>query len=88
MLTLFFSIMMIGVFCRMAGLAVRMSWGFLRVLLSLIFLPGIIIAVFASGLLYLALPLLAFVGLMSLAAPKGSVNRGTGGPYYGPQYYR
>ena len=88
MLTLFFSIMMIGVFCRMAGLAVRMSWGFLRVLLSLIFLPGIIIAVFASGLLYLAFPLLVVMGLMSLASPRGSVSRGSNGPYYGPQYYR
>ena len=80
MLTLIFAIMMIGVFGRMMGFAIRLSWGFLKVLLTLIFLPGIIIAGFASGLLSLAFPLLAVVGLFSLLAPSRSVSRG----YYGP----
>ena len=70
MLTLFFAIMMIGVFGRMAVFAIRLSWGFLRVLLSLVFLPGILIAAFAGGLLGLAFPVLAIIGLISLITPK------------------
>ena len=80
MLTLIFAVMMIGVFGRMIGLAFRLSWGLLRGLLSLIFLPGIIIAAFASGLLYLAFPLLAVIGFFSLLAPPRNVSRGSG--YY------
>ena len=77
MLTLFFAIMMIGVFGRLAGFAISMSWGFLRVLLTLIFLPGIIIAGFIGGLLHLAFPVLAIVGLVSLIAPRRSIGRGS-----------
>ena len=80
MLTLIFAIMMIGVFGRLIGFAIRLSWGFFKILLALIFLPGIIIAVYASGLLYLALPVLAVVGLFSLiVSPRGS-SSGYSGP--------
>ena len=69
MLGFFFTIMMIGVFGRLLGFAFRLSWGFFKVMMSLVFLPGIIIAAFAGGLFYLAFPLLAVTGLLSLAAP-------------------
>ena len=85
MLTLLFTIMMIGVLGRMIGFAFRMSWGLFRVLLTLIFLPGIIIAAFASGLLYLAFPVLAVVGLISLISPSYRV---PSGGYSGRGYYR
>ena len=74
MLTLFFAIMMIGVFGRVAGLAISLSWGFLKVLLALIFLPGIIIAGFACGLLHLAFPILAIVELVSLLSPRSRLH--------------
>ena len=80
MLTLIFAIMMIGVFGRMMGFAIRLSWGFLKVLLTLIFLPGIIIAGFVGGLLYLAFPVLAVVGLVSLFSPRRGISSG--------EYYR
>ena len=76
MLTLFFAIMMIGVFGRLAGFAFRMSGGFLRVLFTLVFLPGIIMAGFLGGLLHLAFPVLAIIGLVSLIAPRRSIGRG------------
>ena len=70
MLNLFFSIMMIAIFGRLLGFAVRLSWGFFRVFLTLMFLPGIILFGFFGGLLQLALPLLAVAGIMSLAMPR------------------
>ena len=84
MLIFLFAIMMIGVFGRLAGFAFRMSWGFLRVLLTLVFLPGIIIAGFAGGLLYLAFPVLAIIGLISLFTPRRRIDNG----YYNNGYYR
>ena len=81
MLTLLFTIMMIGVFGRLAGAAFRLSWGLGRGLLTLIFLPGIIIAGFVMGLLRLAFPLLLIAGIFSLFAPAGRIGRG--GNFYG-----
>ena len=69
MLNFLFAVMMIGVVGRLLGFAIRLSWGFFKVIMSLVFLPGIIIAAFAGGLIYLAFPLLAVTGLLSLAAP-------------------
>ncbi len=76
MLTLMFAIMMIGVFGRMAGLAVRLSWGFARILLTLVFLPGIIIAGLALGLIRFAFPVLAVIGLVTLLSPNRRIGRG------------
>ena len=76
MLTLMFAVMMIGVFGRLAGLAVRMSWGLARILLTLVFLPGIIIAGLAFGLFRFALPVLAVIGLVTLLSPARSIGRG------------
>lgn len=76
MLTLMFAIMMIGVFGRLAGFAVRMSWGLARILLTLVFLPGIIIAGLALGLIRLAFPVLAVIGLVTLLSPSRRIGRG------------
>ena len=81
MLNFLFAVMMIGVFGRLIGFAIRLSWGFLKVLLTLIFLPGIIIAGFVMGLLRLAFPLLLIAGIFSLFAPAGRIGRG--GNFYG-----
>ena len=70
MLNMIFWIMMIAIFGRLLGFAVRLSWGIFRVILTLVFLPGIIVLGFLGGLAYLALPLLALAGLMSLAVPR------------------
>ena len=66
MITLFFAITMVAVFGRLLGFAIRFSWGAARVVLSLVLLPITIIGAFAMGLLRLAFPVLAVVGLVSL----------------------
>jgi len=70
MITLIFSIMMISIFGNLIGVAFRMTWGLLKIALGLVFLPAVIIVAFAAGLLYIAFPVLAIVGLISLIAPK------------------
>lgn len=66
MLTFFFFIMMASVFGRLFLLSVRAAWGIGKILFNLIFLPFILIGLFFGGLLKLAFPILAIIGLVSL----------------------
>lgn len=66
MLNLLFTILMIIVFARLIGFAIRATWGIAKVLVTLVFFPLILIGLVLGGLIYLALPVLVIVGLISL----------------------
>ncbi|MCF0151033.1 MAG: hypothetical protein HUJ80_06470 [Firmicutes bacterium] len=66
MITLLFLIMMAVVFGKLFLLAVRAAWGITKILLWLIFLPITIAVLFFSGLVQIAFPILAIIGLVSL----------------------
>ena len=66
MLNLLFTILMIMVFARLIGFAIRATWGITKVLVTLVFFPLILIGLVLGGLIYLALPVLVIVGLVSL----------------------
>lgn len=66
MLNLLFTILMIIVFARLIGFAIRATWGITKVLVTLVFFPLILIGLVLGGLIYLALPVLVIVGLISL----------------------
>lgn len=66
MLTMIFIICMFAVFGKVALLAVRGAWGLTKILFSLIFLPFILIGLFFSGLIFLALPVLIIIGIVAL----------------------
>ena len=68
MLTLVFIICMIAVFGKIAGLALRGAWGLTKILLSLVFLPIILIGMVFSGLIVIALPALVIFGIMALVS--------------------
>ncbi len=68
MLTLLFILGMIGIFGRLLGFAFQMTWGIFKVLLTLIFLPVLLILMVIGGLIYIALPILAIIGIISLVA--------------------
>lgn len=70
MLTLIFTIAMIVIFGKLIWLAVKLAWGAANVILSLVLLPVMLIAAFAFGLVKIALPVLAVVGLVALLSPK------------------
>ena len=70
MITLLFTLLMIAVFGRLLGFAIRMTWGILKVIGSLVILPALLIFVFIKGLFIIAFPVLAIIGLISLIAPK------------------
>ncbi len=69
MLTMIFSIMMIAVFARLFVFAAKAAWGIIKVVLTLVFLPGLLVVLALSGLMAAAMPILAIVGLISLIGP-------------------
>jgi hypothetical protein len=66
MLEMIFAIMMISVFGRLFVFGLRATWGFARLAATIVFLPIILAGVLLAGLVQIAFPVLAVVGLVSL----------------------
>jgi hypothetical protein len=70
MFGLIFWILMLAVFGNILMFAIRMTWGITKVLFSLVLLPITLVVLVLGGLLRIAFPLLAVIGLISLFALK------------------
>lgn len=66
MWTLIFIILMLAVFGEMIGFAVKAAWSITKVLLYIVFLPIILIGLVFAGLVYVAVPILAIIGVITL----------------------
>ena len=66
MINLIFTIFMFLIFGNILMFAIRMAWGMTKVLFSLVFLPVFLIALVFAGLIKLAFPILAIIGLISI----------------------
>ena len=60
MWTLIFLLLMIAVFGKLIFFAVKMTWG-----VTLVFFPLILIGLVMAGLMYIALPILLVVGIIT-----------------------
>ena len=67
-MTLLFYVLFFMIFGKMIGFAFRATWGIFKVMAYIVFLPIILLALVFGGLLYVALPILLLVGLVSLIA--------------------
>ena len=70
MLGLIFWILMLAVFGNILMFAIRMTWGFTKVVFSLVLLPVTLVVLVLGGLLRIAFPLLAVIGLILLFTLK------------------
>jgi len=70
MLTLIFWIFMILIFGNILMFSIKMAWGVSKVVCSLILLPVFLIVLVLGGLIKIAFPVLAVVGLISLLTMK------------------
>lgn len=68
MLTLIFMFLMATVFWKLASLAFTATWGMIKVLVSFVFLPVILVGLLVAGLVYIALPILVIVGIAAFLA--------------------
>lgn len=66
MLTFLFFVLLFGIFGKLIWLAVKAAWGISKIVFSIVFLPVVVLVLFFSGLVYVALGLLAVIGIASL----------------------
>ena len=70
MLTLIFLVMMILVFGKILGFAIRAAWDVSKIVCTVVFLPLLLVGLVLIGLVKIALPILLIVGGVSLLLPK------------------
>jgi hypothetical protein len=68
MLELLFTILMFVVFGKILWFALRATWGITKILFSVVILPFVLVFLVLQGLIFIALPVLAIIGLISLFA--------------------
>lgn len=70
MLTLIFVILMLWIFIRLFVFGIRAAWGLARILLTVFLLPVILSGLVIGGLIYIAIPVLIIIGILSLLLGK------------------
>lgn len=65
MLMLLFVVLLLVVFGKLLVLSIKATWGITKILFTLICLPVILIVLVIGGLIYIALPILIIVGIVS-----------------------
>lgn len=66
MLTLLFFILMFVIFGNLVRIAFRLAWGIMKVVAVLIIVPVVLIVLTVVGMVYIALPVLAVIGVCEL----------------------
>ena len=70
MFTFIFMIMMILVFGKLLGFAIKAAWEVSKIVCTVVFLPLLLIGMVIIGLVKIALPILLIVGCVSFLLPK------------------
>ena len=68
MLSLLFTICMIWVFGKLFIFGVKAAWGISKLLLTVVFLPLILVGMVIGGLMSIAFTILIVVGIVALVA--------------------
>ena len=70
MFTLLFVLFTFLIFGKLFLLAVKTSWGLLRIVLTILLLPFVLIILVFAGMFYVALPVLVIAGVVSLICSR------------------
>lgn len=65
-----FMILMIFVFGKLFFFGLKAAWGISKFVLTIVFLPLILLVMVAGGLISIALPVLLVIGVVGLIASK------------------
>lgn len=68
MLSVLFMIMMLVVFGKILGFALKATWGITKIIFFIVLLPIVLIALVFMGLLWIAFPVLLMIGIISIFA--------------------
>ena len=66
MLTLLFSVWLLYATWKLAVFAIRAGWGIFKTLLSVVFLPVMIVIFLIAGMIQLTMPLLGIIGICTV----------------------
>lgn len=66
MISIIFFLLIFGVFGKLAIFALKAAWGITKFIVTIFFLPLILISLFLAGAVYIALPILIVIGIISL----------------------
>ena len=66
MLTMLFIILMLIIFGKLIGFAVKAAWGISKIVCTVVLLPLFLIGLVFAGLIGIAFPILLVVGIVSL----------------------
>ena len=66
MLTLLFAILMFVIFGKLLIFGIKVSWGITKILFTVVLLPIVLIGLVIAGFIYIAIPILVIIGLISL----------------------
>lgn len=66
MLELIFTILMFVIFGKILFFAIKAAWGITKILFTIVFFPLVLIVLAVMGLFYIAIPVLAIIGLIAL----------------------
>ena len=72
MLEIIFAIFMFAIFGKLLIFGIKAAWGITKFLVTIVFLPVILIVMVLVGLIKIALPVLAIIGLVSLISVKSN----------------
>lgn len=70
MLELIFAVCMLCVFGKLFMFGVKAAWGISKLFFTIIFLPVILVGMVIGGLIYIALPIVIVIGIISLFTSK------------------
>lgn len=70
MLEILFAICMLWVFGKLLIFGIKAAWGISKILVTVIFLPAILIGMVIGGLIYIAFPLVLVIGIIGLFKTK------------------
>ena len=65
MWSLLFFVLMIVVFGKILKFAIKATWSVAKIMVTLVFLPVILVGLVLAGLLTLALPILVVIGIVA-----------------------
>ena len=66
MLTMLFIILMLIIFGKLIGFALKAAWGISKIVCTVVLLPLFLIGLVFAGLIGIAFPILLVVGIVSL----------------------
>ena len=70
MLELLFTICMLWVFGKLLIVGIKAAWSISKILMTIVLLPLILIIMTIAGLMYITLPILAIIGIVTLFSER------------------